>query len=83
MNTRETLQLVCTNIAYIHSPLTLIVGIWRSKEDARLGGLGPDHKKARLAARELYHEIKFSTWSLVVEDGAESLKLEEWSDHHG
>jgi hypothetical protein len=57
-----------------------MAGIWRSKEDARLGGLGPDHKKARMAARELYHEIVFSTWRLVVKDGAEKVKLEEWAD---
>jgi hypothetical protein len=56
------------------------IGIWRSKEDAHLGGLGPDHKQARLAARELYHEIRFSTWRFIVEDGAESVKLEEWDE---
>jgi hypothetical protein len=53
-------------------------GIWRSKEDARLGGLGPDHKKARTAARELYQQITFTTWRLVIEDGAHGVKLEEW-----
>jgi len=57
-----------------------ITGIWRSKEDARLGGLGPDHKKARMAARELYHEIKFTTWRLVVEDGAKAIRLEDWTE---
>jgi len=60
-----------------------ITGIWRSKEDARLGGLGPDHKKARLAARELYKEIKFSTWKLVIEDGAKVLRIGEWEEKGG
>jgi len=53
--------------------------IWRNREDARRGGLGPWHKKARLAARELYAEIKFTTWKLVISDGAEKLWIEEWS----
>ncbi|KIW07179.1 hypothetical protein, variant [Verruconis gallopava] len=54
--------------------------IWRSKEDARLGGLGPNHKRARMAAKELYNEIKFSTWRLIVDDDAKNVKIEEWKE---
>jgi hypothetical protein len=45
-------------------------GIWRNREDARAGGTGPWHFKARLAARTLYDYIKFTTWKLTVDDGA-------------
>jgi hypothetical protein len=53
-------------------------GIWRNREDARLGGLGPWHKKARLAARELYEAITFTIRKFVIEDGAKGFRLEEW-----
>ncbi|KAF2736049.1 hypothetical protein EJ04DRAFT_490567 [Polyplosphaeria fusca] len=51
---------------------------WRSREDARLGGLGPWHKKARAAGRELYESIIFSTHRFTVLDGAQDLKFEKW-----
>ncbi|KAJ5893933.1 hypothetical protein N7495_005624 [Penicillium taxi] len=54
--------------------------IWRNRNDARLGGRGPWHAKARLAARELYEEIVFSTLKLDIEDEAKSWKLSEWKD---
>ena len=55
-------------------------GIWRNREDAAAGGKGPWHRLARGAAREMYEEISFHTHKLVVEDGAESWKLEEYRD---
>ncbi|EEQ90378.1 uncharacterized protein BDCG_05498 [Blastomyces dermatitidis ER-3] len=45
--------------------------IWRSREDARRGGLGPWHGKAIAAARELYQKIEFKTLKLVIADGVE------------
>lgn len=53
---------------------------WRSKEDARLGGLGPWHAKARRAGRELYESIVFTTHRFTVLDGAEGFRFEDWSD---
>ncbi|CEJ58983.1 hypothetical protein PMG11_07621 [Penicillium brasilianum] len=56
--------------------------IWRTREDARLGGRGPWHAKARAAARELYESIVFSTMELVIEDGVKSWHIGEWNDEH-
>lgn len=58
------------------------IGIWRTREDARLGGRGPWHAKARAAARELYESIVFSTMELVIEDGVKSWHISEWKDGH-
>lgn len=41
--------------------------LWRHRDDARAGGRGPWHHKARLAAGQLYERIEFHTMSLVVE----------------
>lgn len=53
-------------------------GFWRSREDARLGGLGPWHKKARMAGRELYDTIVFTTHRFVILDGATDFTFEDW-----
>ncbi|KAJ5243138.1 uncharacterized protein N7469_001465 [Penicillium citrinum] len=52
--------------------------IWRSREDARLGGRGPWHAKARAAARELYENITFTTMKLVIEDEVASWSIGDW-----
>ena len=52
--------------------------MWRSKEDARKGGLGPWHKKARFAARELYAEITFTSHQFTVGDGVKDWTFEDW-----
>ncbi|KAI4950608.1 hypothetical protein J4E91_004493 [Alternaria rosae] len=51
---------------------------WHSREDAYRGGLGPWHRKARAAGRELYESIVFSTYRFTVMDGAEEYEFEEW-----
>ncbi|KAF2466076.1 uncharacterized protein BDR25DRAFT_189481, partial [Lindgomyces ingoldianus] len=51
---------------------------WSSREDARKGGLGPWHKKARAAGRELYDSIIFSTHRFTIQDGVEGFKFENW-----
>ncbi|RAH43668.1 uncharacterized protein BO95DRAFT_501526 [Aspergillus brunneoviolaceus CBS 621.78] len=56
--------------------------IWRSREDARLGGLGPWHKKARGAAREMYESIEFSTVRLTVGEGVAGWEFGEWVDEN-
>lgn len=53
---------------------------WHSKEDARLGGLGPWHAKARRAGAELYESIVFTTHRFTVLNGAEGFRFEDWSD---
>ncbi|OCK76285.1 hypothetical protein K432DRAFT_446130 [Lepidopterella palustris CBS 459.81] len=52
--------------------------LWRSKEDARKGGLGPWHKKARAAARDIYAEITFSSHRFTVGDGVATWSFEDW-----
>lgn len=52
--------------------------IWRSREDARLGGRGPWHAKARAAARELYENITFTTMKLIIEDDVASWSIGDW-----
>jgi len=42
-----------------------------------LGGLGPWHKKARLAAGGLYERIDFTTWQLIIEDDVSGWKLQK------
>ncbi|PSN65910.1 hypothetical protein BS50DRAFT_553982 [Corynespora cassiicola Philippines] len=53
---------------------------WHSREDARKGGLGPWHKKARAAGRELYESIIFSVHRFTILDGATEYKFEDWKD---
>jgi hypothetical protein len=40
--------------------------------------LGPWHKKARAAGREMYERIVFGTWKFVVEEGARGWSCVEW-----
>ncbi|RAL11507.1 uncharacterized protein BO97DRAFT_435195 [Aspergillus homomorphus CBS 101889] len=54
--------------------------VWRSREDARLGGLGPWHKKARGAAREMYESIEFSTLRLTIGEDVGSWGITEWRE---
>lgn len=58
----------------------MLIGLWHSREDARLGGLGLWHKKARAAGRVLYEEITFTMLRFVVEEGAVGWRVEEWRD---
>ncbi|KAJ5131942.1 hypothetical protein N7448_006100 [Penicillium atrosanguineum] len=54
--------------------------IWRSREDARLGGLGPWHAKARAAVREMYETIVFTTMRLEIADGVKGWKISGWQE---
>ncbi|KAF2705906.1 hypothetical protein K504DRAFT_493750 [Pleomassaria siparia CBS 279.74] len=51
---------------------------WRSREDARIGGLGPWHNKARAAGRDLYESIIFSTHRFTIHDKAAYFTFEDW-----
>jgi len=55
-----------------------VVGFWHSRADAYQGGLGPWHKKARVAGRDLYESIVFSTLKLTVLEGAKGYRFEKW-----
>ncbi|EMD65123.1 hypothetical protein COCSADRAFT_170940 [Bipolaris sorokiniana ND90Pr] len=50
---------------------------WHSREDAYRGGLGPWHKKARAAGRELYEHITFTTHWFTVLEGVEGYTFED------
>ncbi|KAJ5799411.1 uncharacterized protein N7518_001479 [Penicillium psychrosexuale] len=54
--------------------------IWRSRNDARLGGLGPWHAQARAAAAVMYEQIRFTTLRLDIADGVQSWKLSDWKE---
>jgi hypothetical protein len=69
---------ICSSSACVREIVLTKLGFWRSREDARLGGLGPWHKKARMAGRELYETIVFSTHKFVILDGATDFTFEDW-----
>lgn len=55
-------------------------GIWRSRADARRGGLGAWHGKARGAAKDMYEWIGFAMLRLEVGDGGRIWGFSEWVD---
>lgn len=74
-----TWLLVSSAVNFLHFGVLLIcIGFWHSREDAYKGGLGPWHRKARAAGRELYESIVFSTYRLTVTDSVEGYAFEEW-----
>ncbi|KAL1958557.1 hypothetical protein VTO42DRAFT_4154 [Malbranchea cinnamomea] len=54
--------------------------VWRSREDARRGGTGPWHRKARAAASQLYRSIEFTTLEWTIGDAAEEWEFKPWDD---
>ncbi|KAE8353269.1 hypothetical protein BDV28DRAFT_148213 [Aspergillus coremiiformis] len=54
--------------------------IWRSRNDAKLGGTGPWHKKARGAARDMYENITFTTMKLDIDDEVRTWSVTDWTD---
>jgi hypothetical protein len=52
--------------------LTSPPGLWRSKEDAVKGGLGPWHKQARAITPQMYEMIDIKGLSLTIYDGIHS-----------
>ncbi|KAJ0424666.1 hypothetical protein BJY00DRAFT_276114 [Aspergillus carlsbadensis] len=54
--------------------------VWRSREDARAGGTGPWHAKARGAAKEMYERIVFTTLELVIGEGVGDWEFSAWKD---
>ncbi|PLB43861.1 hypothetical protein P170DRAFT_368985 [Aspergillus steynii IBT 23096] len=54
--------------------------LWRTRQDARAGGTGPWHKKARGAARDMYEQITFTTLKLEVGEGVTSWGFGDWTE---
>ncbi len=54
--------------------------VWRTREDARLGGVGPAHRRAAGATRQLYTEWKIERLGLMIRDAAEKWEISEWAD---
>lgn len=67
-----TCELPCINSS--PSSLLIVLGLWRSKEDAINGGLGPWHKQARAAIAQMYEEIDVKGLLLTIEDD-----VKDWS----
>ncbi|KAJ5301949.1 hypothetical protein N7508_006812 [Penicillium antarcticum] len=55
--------------------------IWRNQDDARLGGRGPWHARARAAASVVYEQILFTTLWLSIGDGVGSWDLSDWKEN--
>ncbi|KAI1819902.1 hypothetical protein F4861DRAFT_99340 [Xylaria intraflava] len=53
--------------------------VWRSHEDAKKGGIGPAHRRAATAARNLYSHWKIDRHRLTIHDKAESWEITDWA----
>lgn len=53
--------------------------IWRSREDARKGGVGPAHKEAVKAVRTMYAEWRIDQHQLVIRDGVSAWEISDWT----
>ncbi|KUI63486.1 UPF0643 protein PB2B2.08 [Cytospora mali] len=53
--------------------------IWRSREDAKRGGIGPAHKEAVQAVRTMYAEWRIDQHQLVIRDGVSSWEITDWT----
>ncbi|KAJ5135859.1 uncharacterized protein N7515_005137 [Penicillium bovifimosum] len=66
--------------AHSHQEAIASGGIWRTRNDARLGGRGPWHAQARAAAAVMYQQIVFTTYRLHIHDGVQYWKLSDWKE---
>lgn len=55
-----------------------VSGIWRDQEDARCGGMGPDHRQAVRETRGLYLEWHIERLRLTVGANASSWSISDW-----
>ncbi|KAI1179371.1 hypothetical protein F4777DRAFT_473519 [Nemania sp. FL0916] len=53
--------------------------VWRSQEDARKGGVGPAHRRAATAARDLYSHWKIDRHRLIIRDEVDSWEITDWA----
>ncbi|KAI1639269.1 hypothetical protein F4809DRAFT_157554 [Biscogniauxia mediterranea] len=49
--------------------------LWRSQEDAKKGGVGPGHRRAAAAARDLYSHWKIDRHKLIIRDDVQSWEI--------
>ncbi|KAH0544961.1 hypothetical protein FGG08_000887 [Glutinoglossum americanum] len=52
--------------------------VWRRRDDARRGSAGEGHRRAALAARQMYTEWKIERLALVIRDGVETWDIVDW-----
>ncbi|KAI1810412.1 hypothetical protein GGS20DRAFT_187927 [Poronia punctata] len=53
--------------------------VWRSQEDAKKGGVGPAHRRAAMAARDLYSHWKIDRHRFTIHDDVESWEITDWA----
>lgn len=54
--------------------------VWRTRGDARLGGVGPAHRRAAGAARHMYTEWSINRLGLLIKNGVEAWEIRDWVD---
>ncbi|KAK6586131.1 hypothetical protein PZA11_001188 [Diplocarpon coronariae] len=54
--------------------------VWRNLHDAKVGSLGPLHRKAAGAARHLYTHWEIERLRLVIDDDVKSWDIVKWVD---
>lgn len=54
--------------------------VWRSRDDAIKGGVGPAHRRAAGAARHNYTEWRIERLALIFDDEVKDWAIEEWGD---
>ncbi|KAI5800075.1 hypothetical protein EDC01DRAFT_648830 [Geopyxis carbonaria] len=54
--------------------------LWRNREDAKIGGAGPDHARAMREVRELYLEWRVERLRLVIDENAKGFQIIKWVD---
>ncbi|RYP72998.1 hypothetical protein DL771_003866 [Monosporascus sp. 5C6A] len=54
--------------------------VWRSLKDAKAGNVGPAHRRAAGATREMYTHWKIDRYRLTIRDELRSWELVDWTD---
>ncbi|RYP26016.1 hypothetical protein DL767_008198 [Monosporascus sp. MG133] len=54
--------------------------VWRSLKDAKAGNVGPAHRRAAGATREMYSHWKIDRHRLTIRDDLQSWELVDWTD---
>ena len=52
--------------------------IWRTREDAALGSLGSDHRRAAAATKDLYAYWKIERYRLIIRNDVDSWDIVDW-----
>jgi hypothetical protein len=56
------------------------IGIWRKREDAGPGSVGPGHRAAVKATVSMYSEWNIERLRFVIEDDVSSWYIQQWED---